>query len=706
MNPDTRTPYCHSRRVAVRQWTREVMIGDIGVGGRHPIRVQSMTTTDTLDIEGTVKQSIALAEAGCEIVRITAPNTKAAAALGQIRKKLRAAGIGVPLVADIHFTPNAAMEAAEHVEKVRINPGNYADRKKFKIRDYSDDQYEEELERLHEAFSPIVIKCRELGRAMRIGTNHGSLSDRIMNRYGDTPLGMVESALEFIRICESHGFRDIILSMKSSNPKVMVEAYRLAVGRMQEEGMHYPLHLGVTEAGDGEDARIKSTVGIGTLLYDGLGDTIRVSLTEDPVYEVPVAQELARRAEALWARNPKGEVLYARGPEPATGLPSPWADAIDPYAYAPRPAQPIQLASALEIGPREPPAVFIPAARPLAEFRSIIQDVARTHARLRDARIEGLMVEPQSADDWGLLHKIREAVGLSVKSFVITLPNGELPAENAIAPANETLGGLILHRRVASADGCRGLPEFLETAGALDARLALTLDRPQVPEELETLLRQHPNQILVALDARQTVPDEAHPLGQYRVLADALAARDLYPPLWIRLTPDSAVLPPENGQDRLIEGSLLAGALLVDGIGNVLSLETEADLTRATSLAYNVLQGAKARISKTEFVACPSCGRTLFDLQSTTRKIRERTDHLKGVTIAIMGCIVNGPGEMADADFGYVGGAPGKVNLYIGKTPVKYNVPEAQAVERLVDLIKGEGKWIEPPAEVPAEANP
>ena len=366
--------YCASRFIAKRRPTREVKVGHVGVGGDNPLRVQSMTTTNTQDIEGTVQQTLALAEVGCEIVRITAPNKKAAEALGTIAQKVRAAKCEVPLVADIHFLPAAAMEAAKHVEKVRINPGNYADKKKFAVREYTDDDYEAELERLHEAFSPIVLRCKELGRAMRIGTNHGSLSDRIMNRYGDSPLGMVESALEFIRIAESHDYRDIVLSMKASNPKVMIEAYRLAVARMNEEGMNYPLHLGVTEAGDGEDARVKSAIGIGALLYDGLGDTIRVSLTEDPVHEVPVARDLADKAEALWAE-------HAALPLPETGK-----DSIDPFDFNRRPTRALQLGPQCPVGGEALPAVIVKAHHPLAETQKIVEDVCRTQTKFQDAK--------------------------------------------------------------------------------------------------------------------------------------------------------------------------------------------------------------------------------------------------------------------------------------------------------------------------------
>jgi len=671
------------------------MIGNVGVGGKNPIRIQSMTTTDTMDVDATVKQSITLAEAGCEIIRITAPTTKAAAALGEIRRQLSKAGIDVPLVADIHFTPKAAMEAANHVEKIRINPGNYADRKKFKVREYTDDQYEQELDRLAAAFSPIVKKCRELGRAMRIGTNHGSLSDRIMNRYGDTPHGMVESAMEFIRICESHSFKDIILSMKASNPKVMIEAYRLTVARMKEEGMNYPLHLGVTEAGDGEDARIKSTIGIGSLLYDGLGDTIRVSLTEDPEFEIPVARELARRAMALWTRNPEGEILYAGTHDNGDSKAYPWQDSIDPFHFKANPANTLEIQEKFNLGEKDPPAVFVPAGKSIHQFRELIQDVARAHSRLRDAKIEGLILECPGSGSPEPLRKIREALGLSIRSFILNLgASPDLAWLDELRPSDKSLGTLILHLEPRSLENIPWDP-LIRLAGEKRALIALTLPKTTLDDALIRILKENGDRFILSLNP--VPPCEAHPLGQFRELAENLRKEQLAPPLWIRITEKTGILDLVDGRDRLLEASLYAGPILCDGMGNCISLETEPDLTRATSLAYNILQGAKARISRTEFVACPSCGRTLFDLQSTTRKIRDRTDHLKGVTIAVMGCIVNGPGEMADADFGYVGGAPGKVTLYVRKNPVLYNVPENEAVDRLIDLIKKEGKWTDPP---------
>jgi (E)-4-hydroxy-3-methylbut-2-enyl-diphosphate synthase len=676
-----RSPYCQSRFETVRRPTREVRVGEVRIGGDRPIVVQSMTTTATRDVEATVRQSIALAEAGCEVVRITAQNVKAAEALGEIRKRFTAAGFSsVPLVADIHFLPQAAMEAVKHVEKVRINPGNYADKKKFQVKEYSESEYDSELQRLYEAFSPIVLRCRELGRAMRIGTNHGSLSDRIMNRYGDTPMGMCESALEFIRIAESHGFHDIILSMKASNPKVMIQAYRLIVARMEAEGMHYPLHLGVTEAGDGDDARIKSAIGIGSLLYDGLGDTIRVSLTEDPVAEIPVARALADKAMSLWKESAR------------RSLPDP----VDPYAYQRRKIETLQLGSQSRMGPMEPPLVIQPGPEPDPESTPdhYVEDIRRLQAALKDARIEGLLLDPAAFPGdclAGLRRKLKPVV-----DFVVWRAGPLPPTGNPkLIPATEP-GDLWLLES--------GDPETVVAIGTEAARCGARLALATSPDDLARFPPQAlcpgGRSCILTLSGTALSGTPFHPLGRYRQLAEVAGQLGLNLPFWIRNGPETLIEGRQTGfGDRLLEGSMLTGSLLCDGIGDLVSIETVPPGRQATTLAYDILQGARARTTKTEYVACPSCGRTLFDLQSTTRKIRDATGHLKGVTIAVMGCIVNGPGEMADADFGYVGGAPGKVNLYVGKECVQYHIPADEAVEALIELIRQHGKWTDPPAD-------
>ncbi|NQY32588.1 MAG: (E)-4-hydroxy-3-methylbut-2-enyl-diphosphate synthase [Coraliomargarita sp.] len=670
--------YCVSRFQAKRRLSREVNVGGVGIGGNNPIRVQSMTTTNTQDVDATVAQTLALAEAGCEIVRITAPNKKAAEALGEISKKVRAAKCDVPLVADIHFLPSAAMEAAKHVEKVRINPGNYADKKKFAIKEYSDSDYEEELDRLHEAFSPIVLRCKEFGRAMRIGTNHGSLSDRIMNRYGDSPLGMVESALEFIRIAESHDFQDICLSMKASNPKVMIEAYRLAVARMNQEGMNYPLHLGVTEAGDGEDARVKSAIGIGTLLYDGLGDTIRVSLTEDPVYEIPVARDLADKAMTLW-QSPTSPFRDT-------------SDSVDPFDFRRRETRVIEMGPSCTVGGETVPAVIVKTHTPIADTATIVRDVCRTQTKFKDSKIEGLQLAIDSADDLASFTGLHEALHSVVKCFVLELSDAIDLSDLESFEWPEGLAGTVLLQKVEQSDSFYAV-SLLEFCRSKDFNLALDCSATALSDEIGEKLHSVGSSNLILTCSEN--PNTHHPLGHARALAES--AKQFIPdcPIWIRNTATNTIAPKDYFSDRLLEDSVYSGALLSDGIGDLISIETEPLIEKATTLAYNILQGARARISKTEFVACPSCGRTLFDLQSVTQTIRSRTDHLKGVTIAIMGCIVNGPGEMADADFGYVGGAPGKINLYVGKECVKYNVPSSEALDRLIDLIKEHGKWVD-----------
>ncbi len=568
-----------------RRSTREVRVGKVGIGGDNPVRVQSMLTCDTMDTAACVRDTIVLAEAGCEIVRLTAPTVKDARNLRAIRDELRAKGCDVPLVADIHFKPDAAMEAAKWVEKVRINPGNFADSKKFAEREYSNAEYAAEIGRIREKFAPLVALCKECGISLRIGTNHGSLSDRIMNRHGDTPLGMVESALEFARIARGLGFHDFVFSMKASNPKVMIAAYRLLVSRLAAEGpdWNYPIHLGVTEAGDGEDGRIKSAVGIGSLLADGIGDTIRVSLTEDSVHEIPVARELAD--------------LFAGNCEGWTGGKAPF----DPFTYARRASSRIVIGG-VALGGGEVPRVVV--------TRGHHDAVAPKLAGLGDYRPELVYEE---------------------------LPVFELDPRDDIAVA---------------------------------------------------MIKARPEACLVTVKDGTDLPV----IAAFRLLAARVDARH---PVLLKDSLDPRPDPRTPTVRTLLAASARLGSLLCDGIGDAVLLRTEHEPERALRLAYNILQAAGARIFKTDYVACPSCGRTLFNLQETTARIKAATAHLKGVRIAIMGCIVNGPGEMADADFGYVGGAPGKVNLYVGKTPVKFNIPEAEAVERLVDLIKEHGRWVE-----------
>jgi (E)-4-hydroxy-3-methylbut-2-enyl-diphosphate synthase len=691
--------YCSSRFQTVRRRTVEVKVGAVGVGGTHPIRVQSMTTSDTQDVAATVKQSIALAEVGCEIVRITAPNVAAAKCLKDIRAQFTAAGFAhIPLVADIHFLPSAAMEAVEHVEKVRVNPGNYADKKKFAVKEYTDSDYVEELARLHETFSPLAKRAKELGRAMRIGTNHGSLSDRIMNRYGDTPLGMVESALEFLRIARSHSYHDIILSMKASNPKVMIQAYRLLVQRMAQEDMHYPLHLGVTEAGDGEDGRIKSSIGIGSLLLDGLGDTIRVSLTEDSVYEIPVAQAISAKAMSLWrtshvqpsTSNVQGSVLNVERSmldvERSESRPS---DSIDPYHFTRREPATLKITDQCIVGPEQPPRVIVRVGSvgQLAEAAQVL-----AQPKLKDTPAEGLLVPVNGLGDLATLCEVAAKTELPVAFLALELGPTLLP--EVLQPILALSKGRMMLVRKFGEDETATFAAFVDLVRRHGQFLAAEIAPDDLPAFEATLKELGDAGLVFTLS--HTAASAGHAVGAYRQLVQALKAAGSDAPVWIRNTAATAVQGDNSFLSKLIEASFLTGSLLCDGVGDLLSIETEADPARATKLAYNVLQGAGARISKTEFVACPSCGRTLFDLQTTTQRIRAQTGHLKGVKIAIMGCIVNGPGEMADADFGYVGGAPGKINLYVGKNCVQYNIPQAEADGRLIALIREHGKWADP----------
>src|SRR5437016_6897203 len=587
--------YCHSPFSYHRRKTREVVVGDprrggVIIGGNHTVVVQSMLTCDTMDTAECVTQTLDLVAVGCQIVRITAPTVKDAANLKNIVSELRSRGCLVPIVADIHFKPDAALEAAKWVEKVRINPGNYADSKKFAVKEYSDEQYAAELGRIEERFTPLVKICKELGRAMRIGTNHGSLSDRIMNRFGDTPLGMVESALEFARIARKHDYHNFVFSMKSSNPKVMIECYRLLVARLAELGSdwNYPIHLGVTEAGEGEDARIKSAIGIGSLLCDGLGDTIRVSLTEDSPREIEVCRDLLAQIPSLTVAQAFQPALRATG----------WP--FDPFTFERRSTPEIELAEGVKCGGEQRVLVVITRAT------------------------------------WD---KVAPRIN----------PNADVKPEAIYEDLN-----------VWEVDPTQ---DFEVNC---DSQLITVEDGVPLP-----------------------------PITAFRLLAAKLQRLGRANPILLKDCINFEAVPLEP-KIALLRGSVVIGSLLADGIGDAILIRGESGGGQSLRLAYNLLQAAGCRSFKTDYVACPSCGRTLFNLQTVTARIKARTEHLKGVKIAIMGCIVNGPGEMADADFGYVGGAPGKINLYVGKTPIKFNIPEVEAVERLVDLIREHGKWVEP----------
>ncbi len=840
MTPHAALSYCPDLLSFTRRVTREVMVGGVGVGGNNPIRIQSMITSDTRDTPACVSEILGLAEAGCEIVRITAQTKVYAANLENIAREVRAAGCNVPLVADIHFKPDAAMEAAKWVEKVRVNPGNYVDKKKFEIREYSDDQYEAELDRIREQFTPLVHLCKDLGRAMRIGTNHGSLSDRIMNRYGDTPLGMCESALEFARIARDHDYHNFVFSMKASNPKVMIEAYRLLVARLGVEGddWNYPIHLGVTEAGDGEDGRIKSAIGIGSLLADGIGETIRVSLTEDAIHEIPVAKALvelqssegsccvpqqavktasrsfSQDAQSIsidWDKVTKDDATflphwrmeggtYAVTFRQADALP---ADALRRYrdtrdgilekidilrgmdSSRSQVADLVKLREELSqietaiIDPalnqghgsclfRDPEnAALLQSALRLFDgkrYDLLAWCVMPNHAHVvlkthpgetlekilhswksftsheihklrgtsgtiwqkesydhlvRDGedlrnQVEYVLANPVKAgfEDWewagdayGLFSAGRQKHGLP-RDAAATAPalapsydpfSYEKRSSSTIIIEGHALGGEQPVRVFTTQERWNALAHKIANMGdfkpeiVLEKSGVLAID-PRDEAAVSSLNGETEARLITVADG---IPLE--PIHAFRMLAFKTDPRH---PILLKDT-----LHPPTGETDFLSALLPAaqniGSLLCDGIGDAILVRGETAPGASLRLSYNILQAAGTRIFKTDYVACPSCGRTLFNLQSTTQKIRAATGHLKGVRIAVMGCIVNGPGEMADADFGYVGGAPGKINLYVGKTAVKFNIPEAEAVERLIDLITEHGKWIEAPSPAP-----
>ncbi len=648
--------YCNSLTTYSRRLSREVYIGDLPMGGLHPIRVQSMTTIDTMDTKGSVAQTIRMVEAGCEYVRITAPSLKEAQNLGEIKKELRLRGYNVPLIADIHFTPNAAELAARLVEKVRINPGNYVDKKKFEIVEYTDAQYQAELERIRERFVPLIKICKEYGTAMRIGTNHGSLSDRIMSRYGDTPIGMVESALEFLRICEENQYYNIVLSMKASNTQVMVQAYRLLVQKLEEESLQpYPLHLGVTEAGDGEDGRIKSAVGIGTLLEDGLGDTVRVSLTEEPEAEAPVAASLINRYNNRAGHKPI---------QPLEQIP------IDPFSYHRRNTRQVE-----NFGGSQVPRV-------VADFSRVVD------VEMKDLKGIGHFYLPEP-DKWKMNDLGADYLYSGDRPVSFMLPNG----------LREILNFSVWQKH---GDQKNTYPLF------------------SAAQYLQYQQHGHPEINLVRLNAAETYPallpllrqdktvvilletDNKHALAELRRFYFRLIEREIAAPVIIHRSYSNL-----TADELQLYAATDVGGLLIDGLGDgvMLSLDRgeipspevlQQEVRTLNNLSFGILQAARTRMTKTEYISCPSCGRTLFDLQETTAMIRQRTDHLKGVKIGIMGCIVNGPGEMADADYGYVGSGKGKITLYRGQEVVKRNVPSENAVDKLIELIREDGRWLEP----------
>jgi (E)-4-hydroxy-3-methylbut-2-enyl-diphosphate synthase len=648
--------FCDSLLNYKRRKTLTVSVGGIMLGSEHPILPQSMTTTDTMDTLGSVEQIIRMVDAGCQLVRLTAPSMNEAQNLAEIKKELHKRGVNVPLVADIHFTPNAAELAARIVEKVRVNPGNYADKKKFDLIEYSDSDYQEELDRIREKFTPLVRICKEYGTAMRIGTNHGSLSDRIMSRYGDTPLGMVESAMEFLRICEDENYDNIVLSMKSSNPQVMVQAYRLLVKTMKNgltkrimpNGIDltgaYPLHLGVTEAGDGDDGRIKSALGIGTLLEDGIGDTVRVSLTEDPEFEVPVAKKLiARYQKQAKTISKQAENYHTQ---------------FNPFSYSKRESNEI-----FNIGQSQVPRVIAN----YATFEKVNPEDLKAIGHLYDNNL----------DKWHMSDMGADFIYLGKTKVDFMLPMGlkaiyDIETWNLVSDKSNAFP--LFH-------SSEFLAEFTSSSKSLNFVKANTND---LDETFLIKLSKHKNFVLVLQS------EENKPMRDLRYAFLKLQSQQIINPVIIN------AIYQEDEEHFMLFASTDIGALLIDGFGDGLLVEAaEVSLNRINEICFGILQAARTRISKTEYISCPSCGRTLFDLQETTAMIRKRTDHLKGIKIAIMGCIVNGPGEMADADYGYVGSGVGKITLYKGKEVVKRNIPSENAVNELIDLIRDNGDWVE-----------
>ena len=642
--------YCNNLTKYSRYLTREVKVGNLPLGADNPIRIQSMTTTNTMNTRATVEQSIRMIETGCDYIRITAPSLNEAQNLENIKKELRNDGFNNPLIADIHFTPNAAELAARIVEKVRINPGNYIDKKKFQTLEYTDAEYEAEIDRIRERFSPLVKICKEYGTAMRIGTNHGSLSDRIMSRYGDTPNGMVESALEFVRICEDLNYFDIVLSMKSSNPIVMVQAYRLLIQRMIREGMNYPLHIGVTEAGDGEDGRIKSAVGIGTLLEDGIGDTVRVSLTEEPEFEAPVAIALVSR---YISRETNPEIIVIdRSP-------------IDPFNHNRR--ETFEVAG---IGGSNFPVVAIDYSNEDLTNYNDLKQVGYTYL--------------YETDKWKLTDTACDILYAGHKEIPFDIPGGLkviYDFDKWDSLKDKTIGFPLF----------TSISQFVSSKSKSSILNFITLNCNDIYLDIFKEIENDPTVVFVL------TTNNSHGMAEQRRVFFELINRNVRNPVIVNRHYSSI-----DEENLRLHSSTDFGALLIDGMGDGLWItgkdKTEKNFDRSfiNRISFGILQAARVRISKTEYIACPSCGRTLFNLVEVTNKIRKRTEHLKGVRIAIMGCIVNGPGEMADADFGYVGSGTGKITLYRGKEIVRRNVNSDNAVDELIDIIRENGRWIDP----------
>ncbi|PKA25911.1 4-hydroxy-3-methylbut-2-en-1-yl diphosphate synthase [Leptospira sp. mixed culture ATI2-C-A1] len=670
------TKYNESPFFYRRRPTREVKVGDVGIGGKNPIRVQSMITSNTRDTDASIQQISDLEKAGSEIVRLTVPSQADADNLPNIRKRMKELGLKVPLVADIHFTPQVALKCVEWVEKVRINPGNFADKKKFEIIEYTDKDYNEELERIEEVFTPLVLRAKELGVAMRIGTNHGSLSDRIMNRFGDTPLGMVESALEFIRIAEKNSYRDIVVSMKASNPQVMIQAYRMLVARFYDLGMDYPLHLGVTEAGDGKDGRIKSAIGIGSLLEDGLGDTIRVSLTEDAIHEIPVAKELVKKYNDLFFNS------YTAKENPMIRE-SIYTEFRDPFQYARFYSKEIAVGET-KIGDTNP--VRIESCFPFFGEGTAEEVLHLIQRGSKSGRVPEL-IHFNIDSEFDLL-----TLGTMVRRGSFPLPVSIALSEELMYQYDTFAEDLYKFQKWVispslflkeSEESWDDLLQFVHRYAKDKRSVEWTFSSSNV-EQVSIVLKECKKRKIENILFSTSDGD----LLTTRKLAFLLRESDY--PIVLNVSG-------KNKDQLMYDASIQAGGSLLDGIGDVIRLSYgDGEAEECLHLNFDILQATRLRLTKTEYISCPSCGRTMFDLQTTTAKIKEKTGHLKGVKIAVMGCIVNGPGEMADADFGYVGAGIGKVHLYKGKEIVKKGVSETEAPDLLIELIRENGMWNDP----------
>lgn len=643
--------YCESIYQTKRRKTRQVMVGNVGIGGNNPIRIQSMTTSNTRDAQATIEQIIRLSDVGCEIARVTVQGMKEADACEQIKNGLLQRGYTIPVVADIHFFPPAALRVIDFVDKVRINPGNFVDKRaSFKTIDYDDESYAKELERIEEKFTPLVLKCKLLKRSMRIGTNHGSLSDRIMNRYGDTPNGMVESALEFARLCRKNDYHDFMFSMKASNPQVMIQAYRLLTAEMYQLGWDYPLHLGVTEAGEGEDGRIKSAMGIGSLLLDGIGDTIRVSLTEDPWHEIDSCQRLIQYAHEYEGKG------------------------VQPFSETYRnineiKRRPVILSKGISLH-RDGTVIVNAKPEEISEptfYKKLGCDLQLGRPKLKVASTDNIFVENLPHEQAGLqILKHLQEVGVGIISPV---------------SFEKALSILTLKQAFEAHSSDLHRSKFAVNVAKREVAPFSVIIENEKPGEWAILENIQPTLIFL-----RPSDNRIHYARQF---FEWLQQKDIKVPVILNFSYAC------SKEDLIIQASAECGALFCDGLGDGIWLNAPYDIDFMRNLSFNILQAARMRTSKTDFISCPSCGRTLFDLQDVTKRIRGRTAHLPGVKIAIMGCIVNGPGEMADADFGYVGSKPGMIDLYVGKACVEKDIDFADADDRLVELIKAHGRWIE-----------